>query len=601
MRFLLLLLLLSISISTSSPLPLGRRHPLSDPDAPPQNCPVGPALVPLPSPLPGPLAAALSAINATAFSLLSPSTGPLGYALEITYGLSSAPLLSASSGLANASSSPPLPFLSSTPTRIASVTKVFMAVALFLLADRGLVDLDSPVAKTCPAFSVLPPPRPPPPPPPPHASITWRHLASHLSGLRRESEAFADPNATADALASVARTYLIAEPGERPSYSNLAFGVLGHLLAECVAPLDPTSSLPTTVPALIDALIVRPLNLLDTAVIAGQDVPPALAARMAQGYVSDGTGVPYPVPPAALDFGWVYPCGSALSSARDLATLGRALLAAASPSSPSSPFPGLSPASARALLTPSFRDADGSYLQGTPWEARPRGLNSTSLPASAALSLSGAAPFLVLNKGGNMPGYTALLALVPALNLTLSLVVNGGVDEFGQSDALFDLLLPTLAAALAPLDPFPYGNVGPRGTAPYAATYPTSIAGAVEVLPTGPDASALVWIWTVGGSPQISVLLDYAGTLSAGADPDPGAAEALALFAAQGLAGITSVDVFRAFIPAPGSLPKGSLPCLYDTTTAIRGQLVFFGLDVNGTARGTTIPGYAPGIAWVAV
>ena len=49
---------------------------------------------------------------------------------------------------------------------------------------------------------------------------------------------------------------------------------------------------------------------------------------------------------------------------------------------------------------------------------------------------------LVRRKGGNVPGYTALLAFVPELELSLSILWSGAADEFTWSIHAFDLILP---------------------------------------------------------------------------------------------------------------------------------------------------------------
>ena len=49
---------------------------------------------------------------------------------------------------------------------------------------------------------------------------------------------------------------------------------------------------------------------------------------------------------------------------------------------------------------------------------------------------------LVRRKGGNVPGYTALLAFVPELELSLSILWSGAADEFTWSIHVFDLILP---------------------------------------------------------------------------------------------------------------------------------------------------------------
>ncbi|RYF52854.1 MAG: class A beta-lactamase-related serine hydrolase, partial [Comamonadaceae bacterium] len=57
---------------------------------------------------------------------------------------------------------------------VGSVSKVVAALAVMVLVDRGLVQLDAPVASYLPQFSTLSPG---------YRDITVRHLLSHASGL----------------------------------------------------------------------------------------------------------------------------------------------------------------------------------------------------------------------------------------------------------------------------------------------------------------------------------------------------------------------------------------------------------------------------------
>ena len=140
---------------------------------------------------------------------------------------------------------------------VASVTKAFTASLAVILHDRGVVDLDQPVAKYLPedvAISTTPEVG---------AKITLRHLASHTSGLPRgipgrvqsvEGWYDLEPQRLYDHLANVS---LESDPGTEELYSNLGFGLLGHAL-ECAAdkPFD----------QLLKETICEPLQLERTAI-----------------------------------------------------------------------------------------------------------------------------------------------------------------------------------------------------------------------------------------------------------------------------------------------------------------------------------------------
>lgn len=114
---------------------------------------------------------------------------------------------------------------------IGSITKVFTGLLLADAVVRGEVTLDTPIARLLPADVVLPNGA--------GDKITLRMLATHTSGLPRipveiPPDNLENPYASFDDTAlwsSLRRVRLDFEPGSRASYSNLAAGLLGTLLA----------------------------------------------------------------------------------------------------------------------------------------------------------------------------------------------------------------------------------------------------------------------------------------------------------------------------------------------------------------------------------
>ena len=157
---------------------------------------------------------------------------------------------------------------------IGSITKVFTALLLAEMVTRGEVALDDPVSKYLPERVRVPERR--------GKQITLWHLASHTSGLPREPEGFVfrddiDPYATftTDQLYSaVANSWPQYEPGSYSTYSNLGFGLLGHVLA-----LRANASWEE----LIISRICDPLNLADTRA----SLTPSMQERLAQGHRAD--------------------------------------------------------------------------------------------------------------------------------------------------------------------------------------------------------------------------------------------------------------------------------------------------------------------------
>jgi CubicO group peptidase (beta-lactamase class C family) len=108
-----------------------------------------------------------------------------------------------------------------TQYRIGSVTKTFTAVLVMQLRDAGALDLDDRVATYLPGAA--------------HGEATVRRLLAHLSGMQREPygdvwETLVTPERDA-LLDNLAAAELVSSPHRRWHYSNLAYAVLGELVA----------------------------------------------------------------------------------------------------------------------------------------------------------------------------------------------------------------------------------------------------------------------------------------------------------------------------------------------------------------------------------
>ncbi len=105
--------------------------------------------------------------------------------------------------------------------RIGSITKTFTAVLVLQCRDDGLLDLDDPIGRHLDV--------------PAHGDVTVARLLSHRGGLQREP--FGDMWDTMRApdekelLATLDRAERVLPPGRRMHYSNLAYGLLGRLVA----------------------------------------------------------------------------------------------------------------------------------------------------------------------------------------------------------------------------------------------------------------------------------------------------------------------------------------------------------------------------------
>src|SRR5215210_1493369 len=111
-----------------------------------------------------------------------------------------------------------------------SMTKIVTATAVVRLAEDGKLDLDAPADEYFPGFKVVSQPTP----------VTVRHLLNHSSGLanplpirwvRPAAAPDFDRGAFVERLLSKNRR-LKSVPGERASYSNLGYLVLGEVISE---------------------------------------------------------------------------------------------------------------------------------------------------------------------------------------------------------------------------------------------------------------------------------------------------------------------------------------------------------------------------------
>jgi D-alanyl-D-alanine-carboxypeptidase/D-alanyl-D-alanine-endopeptidase len=154
---------------------------------------------------------------------------------------------------------------------IGSITKLFTALLLSDMANRGEVELTEPVGKLLPAGVQIPERN--------GRSITLRDLASHHSGLPRlptnlEPNDRQDPYAhyTAEHLyAFLANHQLTRTPGDTFEYSNVGVGLLGHALGL-------RAGAPYT--SLVHDRILAPLGMNDTAIV----VPSRLSDLVAKGH-----------------------------------------------------------------------------------------------------------------------------------------------------------------------------------------------------------------------------------------------------------------------------------------------------------------------------
>ncbi|MBN1550902.1 serine hydrolase [bacterium] len=115
---------------------------------------------------------------------------------------------------------------------MASVSKPFVATAIMQLVEKGEIDLDIPIIQYLPYFEIDDDR---------YQQITPRQILSHTSGMPDLTELEYielwkypeyDDSASERFVKGLRKKKLVADPGERFHYSNIAYNVLGHLIAK---------------------------------------------------------------------------------------------------------------------------------------------------------------------------------------------------------------------------------------------------------------------------------------------------------------------------------------------------------------------------------
>jgi CubicO group peptidase (beta-lactamase class C family) len=106
---------------------------------------------------------------------------------------------------------------------LASLTKVIATTTMAaILYERGLLDLDAPVAGTTPEFRSSSDPR--------RLAVTFRMLLAHSSGLPAYEKLFLKARTCDELLRAAFTLPLVADPGSRAEYSDIGFIILGTAL-----------------------------------------------------------------------------------------------------------------------------------------------------------------------------------------------------------------------------------------------------------------------------------------------------------------------------------------------------------------------------------
>ncbi|WP_433287748.1 serine hydrolase domain-containing protein [Micromonospora sp. CA-244673] len=312
-----------------------------------------------------------------------------------------------------------------------SVTKVLTTTLVLQQVDRGLLDLDAPVAHYLPEFALTAPGA--------AEKILVRHLVSHTNGI--DADLFFPDARGRDAL----KTYVdglagscgaLFEAGERLSYSNGGMIVAGRLL-EVVTGLS--------FPDLLARDVYGPVGMTDS----GTSAERAILRSTAVGHFPDPeTMAARPTGMFMLPDTWGPAGGTPIGTVADLLAFGRTHLAG-----------GVSPAGTRVLSTASTALMQQvAYDMATP-NVPPMGLGWVRYPFgdTTVLAMSGASP-----------GGVSILCVVPEHDLVFTAFGNTPGAILLHDQLLQRLLRELLGVEIPALVTAPTPDVD---LTPYEGTY----------------------------------------------------------------------------------------------------------------------------------
>ncbi|MFG3698101.1 serine hydrolase domain-containing protein [Micromonospora sp. NPDC047620] len=294
------------------------------------------------------------------------------------------------------------PITAHTPMAVASVSKSFTALAVMQLVEAGRVELDGPVHRHLPEFTMADPRA---------ARITVRQLLDQTSGMSDTTfPAFSrpQPGSLREAVAGMRTARLAAAPGTRWEYHNPNFQVAARLV-------EVVSGLPFD--EYLRKRVFAPLGMTDSRTLdVAADLPSSARGHL----VILGEPVALPEPPA---FG--NGSGGVLSSARDMAAW---LIAQGNQGRGPDGAAVVSPAGLATLHRPSA--VSSSYALG--WFVETTGSGAPMIAHSGDLFTS-----------------TSYQALLPASGHGVAVMANTGL-AYGHASALAERLVALIEGTPAP-------------------------------------------------------------------------------------------------------------------------------------------------------
>ena len=286
-----------------------------------------------------------------------------------------------------------------TQYRVGSITKTFTAVAIMQLRDAGELSLDDTLAQHVPESA--------------HSGPTVRQLLAHLSGLQREPpgeiwESLEDP-AIEELLERLGQAERVLQPGAYWHYSNLAYALLGEIVARSAG---------THAVRYVDERVIGPLGLRRTTWTP--------AEPYARGYLVDAYSDSLH-PEKLVELRGSAPIGQLWSTTGDLARWGAFLLEGE---------PGV--LERRTAEEMHAFQALVSYVKG--WK----------LGWGLGLQLSRDGDRILVGHGGAMPGFLAHVAASPEDGIGAVALTNASANAYTEATVLE---LARKAAELEPTAP----------------------------------------------------------------------------------------------------------------------------------------------------